>query len=150
MAPLFVFSEALAGVYDALLGGFSAAVVFRILQRVVGTLESLVQGDSSDGDAAKKRLASSEASQLRTQDQMRVSASLVKLREQLASGAPPARSMALVGALLDEMLPVDTVGSGASPPRPSRARPRRRSTERQAGLQPALDGCLEHSRSRDA
>jgi hypothetical protein len=107
----------------ALLGGFSAAVVFRILQRVVGTLESLVQGDSSDGEAAKKRLASSEASQLRTQDQMRVSASLVKLREQLASGAPPAQSMALVGALLDEMLPVDTVGSGSSPteaePRPA-------------------------------
>jgi hypothetical protein len=91
----------------ALLGGFSAAVVFRILTRVVGTLESLVQGDSSDGDAATKRLAISETAQQRTQDQMRVSAALVKLREQLSSGVAPAQLEASVSRLLDDMLPVD-------------------------------------------
>jgi hypothetical protein len=91
----------------ALLGGFSAAVVFRILQRVVGTLESLVQGDSSDGEAAKQRLATSEAAQQRTQDQMRVSATLVKMREQLSSGASPEQMKASLDALLDDMLPAD-------------------------------------------
>jgi hypothetical protein len=114
----------------ALLGGFSAAVVFRILTRIVGTLESLVQGDSKDGEAANKRLAMSEASQRRTQDQMRVSATLVKLREQLASGVGSERLIASVSGLLDEMLPVDVadddragagVGVGARPDMVARA-----------------------------
>jgi len=106
----------------ALLGGFSAAVVFRILERVVGTLESLVRGDSSDGDATKKRLATSEAYQQRTQDRMRVSASLIKLREQLAAGVPSEQLLASIDGLLDNMLPADIDDAGGSLPNP-RPRP---------------------------
>jgi hypothetical protein len=102
----------------ALLGGFSAAVVFRILERVVNTLESLVRGDSSDGDGIKKRLAASEASQQRTQDQLRVSASLIKLRQQLAAGVPSEHLVVSIDSLLDDMLPVDIDDAGASPPDP--------------------------------
>ncbi len=107
----------------ALLGGFSAAVVFRILTRLVSTLESLVQGPTSDGETAKKRLATTEASHQRIQDQMRVSAALVKLREQLASGVAPAQAAAAVDGLLEDLLPVDVTmavlepsdGDGAEP-----------------------------------
>jgi hypothetical protein len=96
----------------ALLGGFSAAVVFRILTRVVGTLESLVKGDSTDGEMARKRLATTEAAQQRTQDQMRVSATLVKLREQLATGVAGDQLLASIDGILDDLLPVD-VGAAA-------------------------------------
>jgi hypothetical protein len=115
--------EAFTRPFLALLGGFSAAVVFRILQRVVGTLESLVQGDGGDGESARKRLATSEASQLRTQEQMRVSAALVRLREQLSSGVPSDQLMASVGDLLDDMLPVDITVASSSRPEPE-PRPR--------------------------
>ena len=98
----------------ALLGGFSAAVVFRILERVVGTLESLVRGDGSDGDGIRKRLATTEASQQRTHDQMRVGALLFKLREQLAAGAPYEELIASIDGLLDDMLPVDIDDAGGS------------------------------------
>ncbi|MEY2441957.1 MAG: hypothetical protein QOJ46_1383 [bacterium] len=94
----------------ALLGGFSAAVVFRILQRVVSALESLVQGDSTERDTATKRLATSEAFQARTQDQVHVVAALVKLREQLASGTPSQQVLPSLNALLDDMLPTDVAG----------------------------------------
>jgi hypothetical protein len=102
----------------ALLGGFSAAVVFRILQRLVGTLESLVQGESSDTEATKKRLAASEASQLRAQDEMRVSAALVKLREQLSSGVPPEDLKVMLDGLLDDLLPVDLDSAPPGKPEP--------------------------------
>ncbi len=102
----------------ALLGGFSAAVVFRILQRVVGTLESLVRGEGSDSDTPRKRLAASEAAQQRTQDQMRVSAELVRLRAQLAAGVSPEQLIASVTDLLDDMLPVEMAEADVSPPRP--------------------------------
>lgn len=102
----------------ALLGGFSAAVVFRILERVVGTLESLVRGDGSDGDGIRKRLATTEASQQRTHDQMRVGALLFKLREQLAAGVPYEELIASIDGLLDDMLPVDIDDAG------QRGRPR--------------------------
>ena len=106
----------------ALLGGFSAAVVFRILERVVGTLESLVRGDSSDGDATRKRLATSEAAQQRTHDQMRVTALLIKLREQIAAGMPSEQLTASISDLLDDMLPVAVEDDGSlADPRPDGA-----------------------------
>lgn len=102
----------------ALLGGFSAAVVFRILQRIVSTLESLVQGERNEVDAARKRVAASEAAQQRTQDQLRVGAALVRLRAQIAAGAAPEQLIASVNELLDDMLPVDMSDADPSPPEP--------------------------------
>ena len=111
----------------ALLGGFSAAVVFRILQRIVSTLESLVQGERSEVEAARKRVAASEAVQRRTQEQLRVGAALVRLRAQIAAGLPPEQLIASVTELIDDMLPVDTSEADPSPPdlppRPDEARP---------------------------
>lgn len=99
----------------SLLGGFSASVVFRILTRVVGTLESLVQGDSRDAEAAARRTVLSEASTQRMQDQMRVSAGLVKLREQLGAGMAQDEMVASVNRILDELLPVDVTDDGPTP-----------------------------------
>jgi uncharacterized membrane protein len=102
----------------ALLGGFSAAVVFRILQRVVSTLESLVQGERTEVDAARKRVAASAASQQRAQDQLRVGAALVRLRAQIAAGVAPEQLTASLTDLLDDMLPVELADADALPPAP--------------------------------
>jgi uncharacterized membrane protein len=102
----------------ALLGGFSAAVVFRILQRVVSTLESLVQGERTEVDAARKRVAASEAAQQRTQDQLRLGAALVRLRAQIAAGVAPEQLAASLTDLLDDMLPVELADADALPPAP--------------------------------
>lgn len=111
----------------ALLGGFSAAVVFRILQRVVSTLESLVQGERSEVDAARKRAAASEAARQRTQDQLRIGAALVRLRAQIAAGVPPEQLTASVTDLLDDLLPIDITDADPPPPEP-RSHPDERRT----------------------
>lgn len=98
----------------ALLGGFSASVVFKILTQVVGTLESLVQGDSSDAEAAKIRSSQAEMAAQRTQDQMRLGAGLVKLREQLGAGLSTDQLAANLNKMLNELLPVDSDGYEAS------------------------------------
>jgi hypothetical protein len=67
----------------ALLGGFSASVVYRILQRLVDTLESLVQGDARDVAAVRESVLRAQAEEQRMQDRLRLSSSLLELREQL-------------------------------------------------------------------
>ena len=82
-----------------------------------------MRGDGSDGDGIRKRLATTEASQQRAQDRMRVGALLFRLREQLAAGAPYEELMATIDAVLEDMLPVDIDDAGASPADPDSRRP---------------------------
>jgi hypothetical protein len=91
----------------ALLGGFSAAVVFKILTQVVTTLESLVTGDPHAVEAAKVSSAHAQAANQRTLDHMRFGAGLVKLREQIGSGASPNEVSAQLNSMLAELLPAD-------------------------------------------
>ncbi|AXL49985.1 membrane protein [Paraburkholderia caffeinilytica] len=67
----------------AMLGGFSATAVHRLLQRLVDTLDTLVRGDrSSDADAAQQTRRAQAASE-RTQWQSEIAASLLDLQQSL-------------------------------------------------------------------
>lgn len=89
----------------ALLGGFSAAVVFRILTRMVATLESLFQGDLRDSADATRRQIIAEVTQRTALEQLHLSSALVQLREQLAAGVPNDRLMATLSGILDDVIP---------------------------------------------
>jgi hypothetical protein len=95
----------------ALLGGFSASVVYRVLNRLVGALESLVSGDSTNSTAATRRAAIAEAAQQRVQEQLKLTSGLVTLRQQVGAGASSEVLTASLNRLLDELMPGDVVGS---------------------------------------
>jgi hypothetical protein len=100
----------------ALLGGFSASVVYRILSRLVDTLESLVQGDVSDRVAAREQALKAQLAEQRLQDQLRLAGVLLKLREQLTAGPGGDELKASVAVLLDELTPFVREQAGSGPP----------------------------------
>lgn len=89
----------------ALLGGFSASVVYRILSRLVDTLESLFQGDSGDGAAARELAIKLQAAERRSQDQLRLVAALLQLRSELDGGSSGDQLKGSVARILDEFVP---------------------------------------------
>lgn len=73
----------------AMLGGFSATAVHRLLQRLVDALETLVRGDrSADADAAIQAYRARAASE-RTQWQSELAANLIDLQQSLDGTASP-------------------------------------------------------------
>jgi len=73
----------------AMLGGFSATAVHRLLQRLVDALETLVRGDRwADADAAMQTYRARAASE-RTQWQSELAANLIDLQQSFDSNASP-------------------------------------------------------------
>jgi hypothetical protein len=127
---------ALSKPFLALIGGFSASVLFRILTRVVGTLESLVQGESGDAEGAKTLKAQAEAVTQQAQGQMHLAAMLVKLREQVAAGISHKALEANVNKLLEDLLPLELGSEGPDRPETS---PRDRNSDVGSGA-PSIGG----------
>lgn len=108
----------------ALLGGFSASVVYRILSRLVDTLESLVQGDAGDRVAAREQAMKAQIAEQRLQDQLRLAGALMKLRDQLAKGSGAAELEASVISLIDDLTPFEAEPPAAKPPAGQDGEPR--------------------------
>jgi len=68
----------------AMLGGFSASAVYRILTRMVDTVESLVRGDNKELLARKEGAAKALATEEIAQSRVKLVAGLVSLQQQLA------------------------------------------------------------------
>jgi hypothetical protein len=67
----------------ALLGGFSAAVLYRILERLVGTVESLVRGDSRELRTAEREAVTARAAADSTRDRLVLAAELRRLQDRV-------------------------------------------------------------------
>jgi hypothetical protein len=88
----------------ALLGGFSAPAVYGILNRLVQTVEALVQGDSRDVVAAQERETKARGQEEAVQQRMQLAARVVKLQEEIYREAIPEQVKSRVGRLLDDVL----------------------------------------------
>ncbi len=91
----------------ALIGGFSAKVVFQILNRLVEAVASVFKGDTdalvaANTEAARARLAVQQA-----EERIKLSTKLVQLQQSLNTGASTDEIAASVGGLLDELMPFD-------------------------------------------
>jgi hypothetical protein len=75
----------------ALVGGFSATIVYRVLDRLVQTVESLVKGDARDVLAAQEQAAQARAAARAAQDRLEVAGVLARLQDQVGAGASPER-----------------------------------------------------------
>lgn len=73
----------------AMLGGFSASAVYRILTRLVETVESLFQGDPREESSRVASQATAAANDEAGRQRMKVAGSLVELQQRIAAGATP-------------------------------------------------------------
>lgn len=104
LIPLDQTNQELGRPLLALLGGFSASVVYRLLARLVETLESLVQGETREVIAHQRAAADMKASQLVAAHRVQMAADLVKMREQLQQGADSQVLQEQLSAILSELL----------------------------------------------
>ena len=69
----------------ALLGGFSAAVLYRILQRLVEIVEALAEGDSKQTEQARHEAVTARALAQMGEERLSVVTELVHLRDELSA-----------------------------------------------------------------
>lgn len=80
-------AEALGPPTIALLGGFSASAVYRILTRMVEALESIFSGGAREQAMAAEKSAITRAAEESLQARMAVAGQLVNIQQRLAAGA---------------------------------------------------------------
>src|SRR5215218_3441710 len=84
----------------AMLGGFSASAVFRILTRLVEAVESLFRGDAKEEISRRESDARSRATEETSQVRMGLAAQVVRLQQEVSTGADPAALTARLREIL--------------------------------------------------
>jgi hypothetical protein len=107
----------------AMLGGFSATAVHRLLQRLVDTLDALVKGDPASGAQAKRDAERAQTAHTRTQMQSEIAASLVELQQTLDESSSTEDVRRRLAALTRTMLGSDAIRTSAGGPSRSAAVP---------------------------
>jgi hypothetical protein len=103
----------------ALLGGFSAAMLYQILERLVHTVEALAEGDSKPAEQARHEAVTARVAAQMGEDRLGLVAELLHLRDELGTGESTKPARATVEALLAGLLPQ---GAGADPSGATRSR----------------------------
>jgi hypothetical protein len=98
-------AEALGPPTIALLGGFSASAVYRILTRMVEALESIFSGGAREQAAAAEKAASARANEESTQGRMAVAGQLVDVQQKLAAGMPPQQAAQQLQQVVAALVP---------------------------------------------
>jgi uncharacterized membrane protein len=100
----------------AMLGGFSAAAVYRILVRLVDTMESLVQGDAKTMLESRAAAMKMQADHDVAQQKMKMTTDLVALQQKLAAGAGGDEVREQLNKIVNSMM-VGDLTEGADPTR---------------------------------
>ena len=96
----------------AMIGGFSATVVYRILTRLTETVESLFQGDTKAIIASQQEAIKARLTQQLNQDRLKLAAGLIDLQKLVASGATDELKQKLDKALAD-LIPIELNANGS-------------------------------------
>ena len=91
----------------AMLGGFSAAVVYRIMHRLIESIESLVKGETRDLAAAEAQASKARLAAQLVQSRMQLAASLTTLQQQLGAKASPEAIQQELDRILGNLVPLD-------------------------------------------
>lgn len=94
----------------ALLGGFSASLVYRVLAKLVETVESLFSGDPHDRIAALETAARARANAANTLQRMEMATSLMALQDQLSRGGSPDQLAQSVRRIMTSLVPDASAG----------------------------------------
>jgi hypothetical protein len=111
----------------AMLGGYSASAVYRILTRLVEAVESIFRGNAKDAIAEREQAAVARASEEASIARVRVAAKLVALQQQIATGGSgeevTAKIREIVSSLTPEAGESDAIAPPAAHPEPAAAAP---------------------------
>lgn len=91
----------------AMLGGFSATVVYRILKRLVKSVESIFEGDVDQQIEAKEAAAEIQNQEKLSQMRFSHTSNLLKLRKELIDESDSEKVQQILDKLLEEMMPGD-------------------------------------------
>jgi hypothetical protein len=100
----------------ALLGGFSAAVLYRILQRLVEIVEALAEGDSKRVEQARHDAVTARAFAQMNEERLAFVEELVHLRDALSAGRSVEQVRASVERLLGDVAPQGSPPDAAGAP----------------------------------
>ena len=89
----------------ALLGGFSASVLYRVLERLVGAVESLVRADSRELRVARRQADYARASEQAGLERIGLIGDLRRLEQEARAGGEPERLADELGRVVGTLLP---------------------------------------------
>lgn len=89
----------------AMLGGFSASAVYKVLQRLLTAVETLVRGNGEEIVTAQQQLAQHEMQQQLHTERLQTATKLLTLQSQIASGTTFDMVKSQLNGLLVEFLP---------------------------------------------
>lgn len=105
----------------AMLGGYSASAVYRILTRLVEGVEAIFRGNAQDVIAEREQAAAARYSEEASRARVRLAAQLVELQRKLATGAANEDVSAAVHAIITSLVPEMAEGEQAASASPSAA-----------------------------
>lgn len=108
-------AEALGPPTIALLGGFSASAVYRILTRMVEALESVFTGGAREQAAAAEKAAVTRAAEESSQGRMAVAGQLVDIQQRMAAGLAPEQAAAQLRQVVAALVPSSSEFPGTAP-----------------------------------
>ncbi len=95
----------------AVLGGFSSALVYRMLNRMVAAVETLVRGETREIVAAQEQAAKARLAEQGVRSRMETISRLVALQQQLADGAPTESLKERISEILSDVMDADLSAS---------------------------------------
>lgn len=102
----------------AMLGGFSASAVYRVLAKLVESAEAVFRGSAADELAQRERAAQTRAAEEMSQARMKLAAQVVSLQQQVSAGADPATLTQALSGVLQSLAPTDRYGETLVPTTP--------------------------------
>lgn len=108
-------TQALGPPTIALLGGFSASAVYRILTRMVEALESVFTGGAKEQAAAAEKAALGRAAEESSQARMAVAGQLVDIQQQLAAGMAPESAAGRLQQVVASLVPTSSELPASAP-----------------------------------
>ena len=94
----------------AMLGGFSSAVIYQVIHRLITAVESLVRGETRDIIASREQTARARANEEIGRNRFTLAGNLMSLQQQLNAGASPEQLNQKLGQLLEELIPPGVTG----------------------------------------
>ena len=92
-----------------MLGGFSAALVYRILNKMVTTVEAFVRGDTRDAINAVEKETKARANEEASQHRVKMASNLIQVQKQLGSGASHEEIQQTLDRIMNDIVPIDRV-----------------------------------------
>ena len=109
----------------ALLGGFSAAVLYRILERLVSGVESVIQSDSRELRVVEREAVAARAASAAVSDRLGLVAELRRVQDRARAGGPSAAVADELDGILESLLTAQArdAADGQRPQAPNGAAP---------------------------